>query len=190
MAKPRPPGRRRWPGLDFDFRGVTNRKLCDVAPRSRAPVRLRARLLGAARVLSASIPLLRKSLAAVGDWSGRRYRWSHEPLAKLLLARPQSPRNREPLGGDAAGARCSRATVVVASAGARGRGMVGRRPGRPASPTRSGLRQIFGPGRSSIGCAMNPYHHPVACNKCDWKAAFDRDALIASHGPTIGWSTC
>jgi len=23
----------------------------------------------------------------------------------------------------------------------------------------------------------------VACSKCDWKAAFDRDALIASHGP-------
>jgi len=23
----------------------------------------------------------------------------------------------------------------------------------------------------------------VACSKCDWKAAFDRDGLIASHGP-------
>jgi hypothetical protein len=26
----------------------------------------------------------------------------------------------------------------------------------------------------------------VACSKCDWKAAFDRDELIATHGSNIG----
>jgi hypothetical protein len=25
----------------------------------------------------------------------------------------------------------------------------------------------------------------VACSKCDWEAAFRRDELLASHGPTI-----
>ena len=26
----------------------------------------------------------------------------------------------------------------------------------------------------------------VACSKCDWKAAFDRDELIATHGSNMG----
>jgi hypothetical protein len=25
----------------------------------------------------------------------------------------------------------------------------------------------------------------VACSKCDWKAAFERDVLITSHGPDV-----
>jgi hypothetical protein len=61
--------------------------------------------------------------------------------------------------------------------------MVGRRPGRPRARTRSGLRDLR--IKPAFYRLRDEPHATilVACGKCDWKAAFDRDALIASHGP-------
>ena len=106
--------------------------------------------------------------------------------AKLHLAKRQPPGDRGPVGGDAVGARGDRATVVVASAGADGRGMVGRRPGRPASPQTITTRLARSTDQTSVLPAAGRAAHAtllVACSKCDWKAAFDRAALIVSHGP-------
>ena len=53
----------------------------------------------------------------------------------------------------------------------------------PRARTRSGLRDFK--TRPVFYRLRDEPHATIllACNKCDWKAAFDRDALIASHGP-------
>ena len=63
--------------------------------------------------------------------------------------------------------------------------MVGRRPGRSAAriKSQSGMRDLrIKPGFYRL---RDEPHATilVTCSKLDWRAAFNRDDLIASHGP-------
>ena len=68
---------------------------------------------------------------------------------------------------------------------------------RNGGPTFLPIRErVAGPSRECMGMAADAVSYRlhdepcitllVACSKCDWKAAFDRDELITTHGSNIG----
>jgi hypothetical protein len=76
-------------------------------------------------------------------------------------------------GRNVEGASGNRAPLVVASAGADDRGMVGRRAGRSPRTTRKRRGSEQAVSRTFYRLADEPRDTIlVACSKCDWKAAF------------------
>ena len=124
---------------------------------------------------------LENAIAAV--WDGVPVQRCTVHLAKLHLARSRPPRDRKPVGSDVAGTRSGQATVVVSSAGADRRGVWADVPADPRARMHSqpGMRSRATPTFYRL---PDETHESilVACSKCDWKAAFDRGALISSHG--------
>src|SRR5262249_43502693 len=89
---------------------------------------------------------------------------------------------RNPSGGDGGGARCCEPPIVVAPARAHGRRLVADVLADPR--TRKRERRTDLAVKQAFYRLADEKHETilVACSKCDWRAAFSRDDLIASHG--------
>src|SRR5262245_41745657 len=97
------------------------------------------------------------------------------------MARPTP--NFVVLDGSLPGASGSREPFVVASAGADDRGMVVDMLAYPRAQTRKRRGSEQAVSRTFYRLADEPKDTIlVACSKCDWKAAFRRDELLARHG--------